>query len=88
MLTELLGATYNPYKPAVLDWPVLDAAAKARITALPIWDMAVQAENKAGARIEFFSQTIKDKKTARGFGAYGGRGAAPPPGAGKADRIL
>ncbi len=61
MLTELLGATYNPYKPAVLDWPVLDAATKARITALPIWDMAVQAENKAGARIEFFSQTVKDK---------------------------
>ena len=61
MLTALLGATYNPYKPAVLDWPVLDAATKARITALPIWDMAVQAENKAGARIEFFSQTIKDK---------------------------
>lgn len=62
MLTELLGATYNPYKPAVLDWPVLEPEAKARIVALPIWDMAVQAENKAGARIEFFSHTIKDKK--------------------------
>jgi len=62
MLTELLGATYNPYKPAVLDWPKLDPETQKRITSLPIWDMAVQAENKAGARIEFFSQTIKDKK--------------------------
>lgn len=61
MLTELLGATYNPYKPAVLDWPRLDDETKKRITALPIWDMAVQAENKAGARIEFFAQTMKDK---------------------------
>jgi hypothetical protein len=62
MLTELLGATYNPYKPAVLDWPKLDDEARKRIVALPIWDMAVQAENKAGDRIEFFSQTVKDKK--------------------------
>jgi len=62
MLTELLGATYNPYKPAVLAWPELDADTKRRVTSLPIWDMAVQAENKAGARIEFFSHTIKDKK--------------------------
>ena len=62
MLTELLGATYNPYKPAVLDWPELEPEAKRRVTALPIWDMAVQAENKAGARIAFFSQTVKDQK--------------------------
>jgi hypothetical protein len=62
MLTELLGATYNPYKPAVLDWPKLEEDTKKRIIALPIWDMAVQAENKAGDRIEFFSHTVKDKK--------------------------
>lgn len=62
MLTELLFATYNPYKPAVLDWPVLEPETQKRITALPIWDMAVAAENKAGARIEFFSQTIRDAK--------------------------
>lgn len=62
MLTELLGATYNPYKPAVLDWPQLEPETKQRIVSLPIWDMAVQAENKAGARIEFFAQTVKDKR--------------------------
>ena len=39
MLTRLLLETYNPYKPAVLDWPALDPETLARITSLPIWDM-------------------------------------------------
>jgi len=58
MFTALLEATYNPYKPAVLDWPKLEPDARQRITSLPIWDIAVQTENKAGARIEFYSQTV------------------------------
>jgi hypothetical protein len=58
MFTELLDSTYNPYKPAVLDWPALEPEARQRITALPIWDIAVQTENKAGARIEFYAQTV------------------------------
>ncbi len=61
MFTALLGATYNPYKPAVLEWPKLEPEALRRITKLPIWDIAVQTENKAAARIEFFAQTVKEK---------------------------
>jgi len=61
MLTQLLRATYNPYKPAALNWPKLAPEALKRITALPIWDIAVQTENKAGARIEFFAQTVKEQ---------------------------
>ncbi|MGE4480994.1 ferritin-like domain-containing protein [Acidocella sp.] len=61
MFTALLGETYNPYKPAVLDWPKLEPEALARITSLPIWDIAVQTENKAGARIEFYSHTVAQK---------------------------
>ena len=60
MLTQLLGATYNPYKPAVLDWPKLDAETLQRITSLPIWDIAVQTEIKASMRIEAFAATIKN----------------------------
>jgi hypothetical protein len=60
MFTELLEETYNPYKPAVLDWPALEPDALRRITSLPIWDIAVQTENKAGARIEFYSHTVKE----------------------------
>src|SRR6185437_7094508 len=40
--------THNPYKPAVLDWPKLDDAARDRLVSLPIWDMAVQTEGRAG----------------------------------------
>lgn len=58
MFTTLLGATYNPYKPAVLDWPKLDPETLARITSLPIWDIAVQTEIKASARIEAYSKTV------------------------------
>ncbi len=60
MLTRLLEETYNPYKPAVLDWPKLDDETKARITSLPIWDIAVQTEIKASMRIEAFAQTVKN----------------------------
>ncbi|HQT68497.1 MAG: aminomethyltransferase [Rhodospirillales bacterium 20-60-12] len=59
MLSQLLLETYNPYKPAVLDWPELDAQALARITSLPIWDIAVQTEGKAGLRIDTFAATVK-----------------------------
>ncbi len=60
MLTQLLIATYNPYKPAVLNWPKLAPEALARITSLPIWDIAVQTEIKASMRIEAFAATIRD----------------------------
>jgi hypothetical protein len=59
MLTQLLKATYNPYKPAVLNWPKLDDETLGRITSLPIWDIAVQTEIKASMRIEAFAATIK-----------------------------
>jgi hypothetical protein len=59
MLTQLLKATYNPYKPAVLDWPKLDAETLGRITSLPIWDIAVQTEIKASMRIEAYAATIR-----------------------------
>lgn len=58
MFTALLGATYNPYKPAVLDWPKLEPETLKRITSLPIWDIAVQTEIKAAARIYFYSHTV------------------------------
>ncbi len=58
MLTQLLKATYNPYKPSVLNWPKLDPETLARITSLPIWDIAVQTEIKASMRIENYAKTV------------------------------
>jgi hypothetical protein len=60
MLTQLLLDTYNPYKPAVLNWPKLDPDTLSRITSLPIWDIAVQTEIKASMRIESFAATVRD----------------------------
>jgi hypothetical protein len=58
MLTQLLKATYNPYKPSVLNWPKLDPETLSRITSLPIWDIAVQTEIKASMRIEHYAKTV------------------------------
>ena len=59
MLTRLLKETYNPYKPAVLNWPKLPPETLARITSLPIWDIAVQTEIKASMRIEAFAGQVR-----------------------------
>ena len=52
--------TFNPYRPAVLDWPELDAAARARIVSLPIWDIAVQTEGKARLRMAAYAGTLAE----------------------------
>jgi hypothetical protein len=52
--------TFNPYKPSVIDWPKLEPAALARLTSLPIWDIAVQTENKASRRVMAYAQFCHD----------------------------
>jgi hypothetical protein len=57
---RLLLDTHNPYEPAVLDWPRLDDDARERLTALPIWDIAVQTEGKARIRVLSYADRIAD----------------------------
>jgi hypothetical protein len=52
--------TFNPYRPAVLDWPRLAPEALARIVALPIWDIAVQTEGKARLRMAAYAGTVPE----------------------------
>ena len=52
---ELLE-THDPYKPSIIDWPVLDDATRTRITSLPIWDIAVQTEGRAGLNVKTFGE--------------------------------
>jgi len=52
--------TFDPYRPAVIDWPRLDPAAHKRLISLPIWDIAVQTEGKAGLRVRTYAGAIKD----------------------------
>jgi hypothetical protein len=54
---ELLE-THDPYKPAVIDWPKLDDVTRNRIVSLPIWDIAVQTEGRAGLNVKTFGATL------------------------------
>ncbi|HEY4940462.1 MAG TPA: hypothetical protein VII56_03465 [Rhizomicrobium sp.] len=60
LFCKTLLDSFNPYRPAVIDWPKLDDATKARITALPIWDIAVQTENRAGLNVCTYAELVGD----------------------------
>jgi hypothetical protein len=65
--------TFDPYRPAVLDWPKLTDKQQAQITSLPIWDIAVQTEGKAGLRVQTYAdRAIADPllKKATDLNAY------------------
>src|SRR5579864_7017089 len=57
---RMLLDTHNPYKPAIIDWPRLDAQARDRLVSLPIWDIAVQTEGKASTRVMSYAETLAD----------------------------
>jgi hypothetical protein len=52
--------TFNPYKPAILDWPVLDADSRGRLVSLPIWDIAVQTEGRARLNVASYAAVTRD----------------------------
>jgi hypothetical protein len=52
--------TFNPYKPAVIDWPKLNAEARARLVDLPIWDIAVQTEGRARLNVASYGAVTAD----------------------------
>src|SRR5262249_49099324 len=41
-------------------WPALSEEARARLTGLPIWDIAVQTEGKAQLRVQSYADLIAD----------------------------
>jgi hypothetical protein len=60
LFCKTLLDTFNPYKPAVIDWPKLDKETENRITSLPIWDIAVQTENRAGLYVQSYADLVSD----------------------------
>jgi hypothetical protein len=52
--------TFNPYRPAIIDWPKLDKDTQDRLMQLPIWDMAVQTENRAGVNVSSYADDVSD----------------------------
>jgi hypothetical protein len=57
---SMLLDTHNPYKPSIIDWPVLDPEARDRLVELPIWDIAVQTEGKARLRVLSYAEIVGD----------------------------
>jgi hypothetical protein len=60
LFSRTLLDTFDPYRPAVIDWPELEPDALARITSLPIWDIAVQTEGKASTRVLAYAERVGD----------------------------
>ena len=57
---RMLLDTHNPYEAAAIAWPVLAEEERNRLRALPFWDVAVETEGHAAARIEGMAAREKD----------------------------
>lgn len=68
---RMFRETFNPYKPAVIDWPKLDPAALERLTRLPIWNIAVQTEGKARLRMAAYASSLPDPEWREAIGQNG-----------------
>jgi hypothetical protein len=72
LFCRMLLETFNPYKPAVMDWPALEEEARQRLITLPIWDIAVQTEGRARLNVATYAAQIGDPmlKTAVELNAF------------------
>lgn len=60
LMCRTMLTTHDPYKPALIEWPKLDAVTQHRITSLPIWDIAVATEGRASLNVLTFAAKIAD----------------------------
>lgn len=60
MFCRMLLDTFDPYKPAIIDWPELAPDALHRLTSLPFWTVAVETEDTASANIAAMAKQTSD----------------------------
>jgi hypothetical protein len=60
LMSRTLLDTHDPYRPALIDWPKLDEVTRNRIVSLPIWDIAVATEGRAGMNVKTFAEYVGD----------------------------
>jgi hypothetical protein len=60
LMSRTLLDTHDPYRPAILDWPKLDPDTEAKIKSLPIWDIAVAVEERAGVNVRTFAEQVDE----------------------------
>src|ERR1700724_2320812 len=56
----MLIEPHTPYSPSIVDGPILDPEARARLVTLPIWDIAMQTEGNASLCVLSYSETTED----------------------------
>ena len=60
LFCRALLETHDPYRPALIDWPTLEPDTRDKIVSLPIWDIAVATEGRAGMNVKTFGEDIAD----------------------------
>jgi hypothetical protein len=60
LFCALLLDTFDPYRPAVIEWPTLDREARGRLVSLPFWDVAIETEENAGLRMQALADATGD----------------------------
>jgi hypothetical protein len=60
LTAAMFRETFNPYKPSIIDWPKMTPEATERLVNLPIWDIAVQTEDKAMMRMAAYARSLTD----------------------------
>lgn len=59
VLSRMLLDSHDPYRPALIEWPKLDAETQEKITSLPIWDIAVATEGRASMNVKTYAEMIR-----------------------------
>ena len=63
--------THDPFKPAEIRWPELDAESLARLKAMPIWNEATRTEAATAVKVQSLGDTEKDPLLAEAISLQG-----------------
>jgi hypothetical protein len=63
--------THDPFKPAEIRWPDLDAESLARLKAMPIWNEATRTEAATAVKVQSLGDTEKDPLLAEAISLQG-----------------
>lgn len=60
LMARMMLDTHDPYRPALIHWPPLSEETRQKIVSLPIWDIAVQTEGRAGMNMGTYAEAVTD----------------------------
>ena len=71
LLCRMFIDTHDPFKPAEIRWPDLDAETLARLKAMPIWNEATRTEAATAVKVQSLGDTEKDPLLAEAISLQG-----------------